>query len=306
MAPKTHAKPSVHPGMNVYVTETFIFTVVVVVAALSIPIYMSGWGFKEEAVVVAKAAETMAKTAETLIAKSAPTLITPQAAETIALAVSAATTQPAVQPTLPQATPYIYRLPNIFPYIWPILRPIIISVPRAILVFIFNLLYVPVAYTTRFLGKVFAPIFLLLWITFDLFIATPVKAVIWVLTLLYPVYVFICIAALVGALLGLVGVGIGRTGLYLVNSGRSSENVVDMDARTRVTQERDWEWERERERSLKGKEREREVPATNFATPTPIPGGSEGHATIKIEENVGGNVGGGSSTRRGRRVEFVD
>lgn len=240
----------------------------------------------------------MSKTAEALVAKSAQTSSSPQPAQTIALAVSAAADQ---------ATPYLYRLPNIFPYIWPILRPIFISTPKAIFTVTFNVLYVPTAYIIHFLGMLFAPIFLLLRITFDLFIAAPVNAIVWVVNLLYPIYVFVCVAALVGALLGLVGVGIGKAGLYLVNSGREPESVGDMGhaaARARIIQERDREWERERETSLKGKEREREVPATTITIPAPIPGRPEAQTTIKIEEDVNGS--GSGSTRRGRRVEFVD
>ncbi|KAG8986736.1 hypothetical protein FRB94_002955 [Tulasnella sp. JGI-2019a] len=292
MAPPAHAKPSVHPGTSVYATETFIFSVIVIIASLTVPLYMTGWiSQKDEAVV--KVVKVVSQATETLIAKSS---ILPTSAPTATQNFISATTVAAQAPTrTPAVPPYLHRLPNIFPYFSPILYTIFISLPKSVFLFIFNALYVPTAYTLSIVGKLLAPIWILLEVTFDLFILVPVKAIIWLFNLLYPVYVFVTVAAIVGALLGLVGAGIGKAGLRLVNpSGeQSTGDVGHMDARARAIKEREreWELEQERERNSKGKGRE------TGTIPTPTSMRSEARTNIKIEDDA---------PRRGRRVGFMD
>jgi len=232
-------------------TETFIFTVVIMAAAITVPLFFTGsyegW--------LSKPQDEAAK------------VILARTAEQLADSVKA--TQQTIATTPP--IPYLKRLPNVTPYILPVLNYLFVHLPYVVGSFVFSLLYVPISYVLTIVARVLAPVWILLEVTFDVFVWAPYHALVWVATLLYPIYVFCGVAALVGAMLGLLGVGLGNLALYLTSK------LADAAREDGIL------------RDTKGKARE-QVPGSA------VPARST-RTAIKIEED---------SSRHGRRVEFVD
>jgi len=165
--------------------------------------------------------------------------------------------------------PYLRQLPNLFPYLLSLpylLRVVFFDWPIAVA----RPLLIPISYLFYVLGQLFAPVIILAQVVFDIAIRAPWNAIVWVAGLLYPVYVFCGVAALVGALFGLAGVGVGKLGLWLASTDDGEEwgSAPDPRARNSTFPLQD--------RKGKGKARE-----------------------IKLEEPAE------ATPKRGRRVEFA-
>ncbi|KAG8929682.1 hypothetical protein FRC02_005232 [Tulasnella sp. 418] len=114
--------------------------------------------------------------------------------------------------------PYLHQLRRVLPSLY-YCSYIVTSLWKVIIV---NIVAV-VAYGLRFLRFAFAPGFVLAEICFEIFIMRPLAFAQGIMQLLYPIYVFVGIAALVGATLGATGVLGGWLGTYW------SQAAIDAD-----------------------------------------------------------------------------
>lgn len=120
---------------------------------------------------------------------------------------------------LEKPVPYLRRIPNLLPYV----KIVAVDWPYALS---HSALVIPTSYVLQLAAHVFAPVILLVRIIFDVAIRAPLSALVWVMALLYPVYVFLGIAVLVGALFGLAGAGVGWFGLWLVQKEDDDDAAV--------------------------------------------------------------------------------
>jgi len=247
----------VRPSSSIFLTETFLFTMVVAAAVVSLPFFLSSsWG-----------GQPASKAQETII----------QAGEAFAKSAEKLTSAP--------PTPYLKKLPDLSPYILRALgytKPLFVDVPYALLRFTVLAIFLPISYVFYALSAVLSPVWVLCEVTFGIFVLVPWRALSWVAGWLFPVYVFCGVAALVGALLGLLGVGIGNVGLYLASSEKAHEVEVEEDYSE--VQEKNL-----KERTGRARGMPTQLGAQRSRNTTPA-------ASIKIEDEP----------RRVRRVTFVD
>lgn len=196
--------------------------------------------------------------------------------------VKSTTTGSAQNMTPVPPTPYLKKLPDLSPYVLRALgytKPFFIDLPLAIGRYILLGVYLPIAYLFHTLLAILSPVWVLLEVTVGIFVVAPFNALSWLAGLMFPVYVFCGVAALVGALLGLMGVGIGNAGLYLVSGEAADTGSSYGGARETTLSEREG---RVREAPIQiGAQRSRN---DTLATTVTLEGGS----------------------RRGKRVEFID
>lgn len=180
-------------------TETFIFSVAVAVVTISIPWFVAhhwdSWGTPGtgDAPVVKAAEQVFTKATEMLVDNPTPAGRKPD-----------------------RPVPYIKQLPELYPYIRSYVKPFLISLPFAVAKFIFLLFWKPLSYVLFVIAKILAPVWVLCQVVFEILIRIPWNVLVWLSGILYPIYVFCGVAALVGGLLGLLGVGMGKFGLSLV------------------------------------------------------------------------------------------
>ncbi|KAG8901181.1 hypothetical protein FRB99_005490 [Tulasnella sp. 403] len=185
---------SLYPEHNLFLTETFVFGVFVACLAVIAPVALAGGWLTKAENAVSKASDAV----ETLVSTAAGAGGVPSAAE--------------------RPIPHLRRLPNVLPHIIGLLmyaKPLFIDFPYYLLSWVLTICAMPITLLYYILNQLLAPVIILAQVVFDVFIRTPWNALTWVLALLYPVYVFCGIAALVGAVCGLAGAGVGRLGLWL-------------------------------------------------------------------------------------------